>query len=236
MSEFTLDDFRRLLDQAKRLLPLGMSPRMMPGLGIRGEGIGNSEVEKQIRRICGIIDSMTAAERSRPATIDQERLQRITRGSGATLLEVSEPAWLRGLLGDGPTVNLRSTKVTDTALEWLDAFPQLETLYLGDPSMALLRESSDGVVHLESLTVDFVPVTDAGLVRLSRLSQLQVLDLAGTQVTDVGLDYLEKLAQLKNLNLECTSITDVGLEHLSDLTQLQVLDLVGTQVTDNGVA
>jgi signal recognition particle subunit SRP54 len=90
MSEFTLNEFRRLLDRTTRLLPPGVFSGVIPGLGIRSEAVGNSEVKEQIRRICGIIDSMTTAERSRPAIIDQARLQRISRGSGAALLEVSD--------------------------------------------------------------------------------------------------------------------------------------------------
>ena len=62
------------------------------------------------------------------------------------------------------------------------------------------------------------------------------LDLSATKVTDAGLVHLEGLTQLQTLNLGATSITDAGLAHLEGLTQLHELDLSSTKVTDAGVA
>ena len=49
--------------------------------------------------------------------------------------------------------------------------------------------------------------------------------LAGTKVTDAGLVHLKGLAQLQSLDLMEHQVTDAGLEHLKGLTQLQSLDL-----------
>ena len=67
------------------------------------------------------------------------------------------------------------------------------------------------------------------------LTQLQSLDLAGTQVTDAGLEHLKGLTQLQSLDLGQTQVTDAGLEHLKGLTQLQSLNLGDTKVTDAGL-
>jgi len=72
-------------------------------------------------------------------------------------------------------------------------------------------------------------VTDAGVVHLQGLSQLQHLSLWDTQVTDAGLMHLQGLTQLRSLDL------DPGLERLKGLTQLRILDLSGTQVADAGL-
>jgi hypothetical protein len=79
-------------------------------------------------------------------------------------------------------------------------------------------------------------VTDAELVRLRALPQLESLYLRSSQVTDAGLVCLPVLTQLEELSLDSTQITDAGLEHLRGLTQLKSLSLVNTQVTDAGVA
>ena len=62
------------------------------------------------------------------------------------------------------------------------------------------------------------------------------LDLSSTKVTDAELVHIQGLSQLQTLNLGSTSITDAGLAHLAGLTELQVLDLSSTKVTDAGVA
>jgi hypothetical protein len=54
--------------------------------------------------------------------------------------------------------------------------------------------------------------------------------------TDADLVHLVELTQLQELHLSGTRVTDAGLMHLRRLTQLQWLYLDGTQATDTGVA
>ncbi|NEP14492.1 MAG: NACHT domain-containing protein [Symploca sp. SIO2C1] len=76
--------------------------------------------------------------------------------------------------------------------------------------------------------LDLVGTQISDVSSLSGLTQLQVLDLSKTQVTDVSS--LSGLTQLQVLRLSETQVTDVS--SLSGLTQLQVLRLSETQVTD----
>ena len=76
-----------------------------------------------------------------------------------------------------------------------------------------------------------IQVTDAALVTLEGLPQLQSLKLSFTLVTDAGLQHIEGLRQIELLDLVGTKVTDAGLAHLKGLTQLQWLDLRGTDVT-----
>ena len=78
-------------------------------------------------------------------------------------------------------------------------------------------------------------VTDAGLVHLKGLTQLQSLYLWNTQVADAGLEHLKGLTNLTGLNLYGTRVTDAGLIHLKGLTNLEYLALAGTKVTDAGL-
>jgi hypothetical protein len=52
--------------------------------------------------------------------------------------------------------------------------------------------------------------------------------LSGTKVTDAGLVHLSGLTNLERLNLSGTNVTDAGLVHLKGLTQLSDLNLQGT--------
>ena len=82
--------------------------------------------------------------------------------------------------------------------------------------------------------VSFRMDATAGLEQLNGLTDLQTLDLAGTEVTDAGLTHLKGLTQLVSLDLSGTNITDAGLMNLKGLTRLVTLDLSGTNITDAG--
>jgi len=92
-----------------------------------------------------------------------------------------------------------------------------------------------GLGQLQWLGLDNSNVTDAGLAHLQGLRQLQGLSLNNTNVTDVGLAHLEGWSQLHTLVLNNTKVTDAGLVHLQGLSQLQELRLDGTKVTHQGV-
>ena len=91
------------------------------------------------------------------------------------------------------------------------------------------------LTNLETLSLRKTKVTDAGLVHLKSLINLTRLNLWESEVTDVGLVHLKGLTELRGLGLRNTQITDAGLVHLKGLTNLQTLDLSHTQVTDAGL-
>jgi signal recognition particle subunit SRP54 len=87
---FTLDDFRKQLSQMARLGPLQKVMDMIPGMGAQSEMMGDVDPAQGMKRLFGIIDSMTPAERRMPNLIDVNRRRRISSGAGVELLEVSE--------------------------------------------------------------------------------------------------------------------------------------------------
>jgi hypothetical protein len=106
----------------------------------------------------------------------------------------------------------------------------------------LLKRGSDAdlvlvgnLSRLESLGLNWTPLTDAGLAYLTGLTRLRELALMQTRITDAGLAHLRGLTSLEDLWLADTRITDAGLAHLTGLTRLRQLWLKGTQVTDAGV-
>jgi signal recognition particle subunit SRP54 len=89
--EFTLDDFSRMLRQTKRLGPINKLMGMIPGMGQLNEMMQGMDAEADMRRLQGIIDSMTPDERRNPSRIiDQSRRRRIAAGAGVEPHEVNE--------------------------------------------------------------------------------------------------------------------------------------------------
>lgn len=88
--EFTLEDFRQMMNQTKRLGPLNKVLGLIPGMGNLTSMIGDADAEGEMSRLGGMIDSMTPAERRSPSKIDQSRRRRIAAGAGVEAHEVNK--------------------------------------------------------------------------------------------------------------------------------------------------
>ena len=88
--EFTLDDFLKQMSQIKRLGPLKKVMGMIPGMGQMLGDLDDLDAEGDLKRLQGIIHSMTPEERRKPKVIDQSRRRRIAAGSGVEPHEVNE--------------------------------------------------------------------------------------------------------------------------------------------------
>jgi signal recognition particle subunit SRP54 len=86
--EFTLEDFRVQLMQVKKLGPLDQLLGMIPGMGKFKGAMANVD-EREVDRIVGIINSMTAKERRNANIINGNRRKRIAKGSGTQVQEVN---------------------------------------------------------------------------------------------------------------------------------------------------
>ena len=86
-----------------------------------------------------------------------------------------------------------------TAFEELDGFAEWS-----EPSAPVwLREliGDDLFTHVESLNLDYTEVSDAGMERLKRFSQLKEMYLFRTNITDAGLENIKRLNELERLDL-----------------------------------
>lgn len=89
--EFTLDDFKKLLGQTSKLGPMNKVMSLIPGMGQLTDMVGDVDAEEGMKRLRGIIDSMTPEERRNPSRmIDQSRRRRIASGAGVQPHEVNE--------------------------------------------------------------------------------------------------------------------------------------------------
>ncbi|HUZ16304.1 MAG TPA: signal recognition particle protein [Gaiellaceae bacterium] len=87
--EFTFDDFLSSYKMLQRMGPLQGVLKMIPGMGKQLEGLDQVD-ERQLKRVEGIILSMTPHERRVPHAIDMSRRTRIAAGSGTTVEQVSQ--------------------------------------------------------------------------------------------------------------------------------------------------
>ncbi|MFM8272402.1 MAG: signal recognition particle protein [Gemmata sp.] len=85
--EFTLDDFRKQFEQIAKMGMKDMISRM-PGMS---EMIPDGEdPEVALKRVQGMIDSMTKKERAEPDIIDTPRRRRIAKGAGVEPHEINQ--------------------------------------------------------------------------------------------------------------------------------------------------
>ncbi|MBI3068822.1 MAG: signal recognition particle protein [Betaproteobacteria bacterium] len=85
---FDLEDFKAQIQQMQKMGGVAAMLDKLPG-GL-AQAAGNAQMDdRQMRRIEGIINSMTPAERARPEIIKASRKRRIAAGAGVTVQEVN---------------------------------------------------------------------------------------------------------------------------------------------------
>ena len=138
-------------------------------------------------------------------------------------------------------LNLRACPaVTNVGLVHLRGLTELRFLDLAesgvtDDGLETLSE----LRHIESLRLKATKQTDAGITRIAArwgetLKELELSSCPG--VTDAGLARLSGLTELETLSLTHTRITDTGLANFRGLKRLQTLNLNFTDVSDEGLA
>jgi serine/threonine protein kinase len=126
--------------------------------------------------------------------------------------------------------------VRDEHLEAIKGMQGLRILRVGETQI-----SDAGLVHLttlpdlDTLEVNGCKLTDAGMEALNQMPRLTWLDVSRTGISDKGLLAWKKSANLRLLRASHNpKITDAGLVGLSDLSDPQVLEFAGTKVTPAG--
>ena len=85
---FDLEDFKQQIGQMKKMGGVAALLDKLPGQ--LAQAAGNAQMDdKQMRRIEGIINSMTPQERTRPELIKASRKRRIATGAGVSVQEVN---------------------------------------------------------------------------------------------------------------------------------------------------
>jgi len=88
--KFDLNDFKAQLSQMKKMGGLSNLMDKLPAqLQQAANGANMDQAEKQVRRMEGIINSMTPQERTKPELIKASRKRRIATGAGVQVQEVN---------------------------------------------------------------------------------------------------------------------------------------------------
>lgn len=136
-----------------------------------------------------------------------------------------------------PVTRVYFYRITDDALELVQAFPSLKSLSVWHGNITEAGLAHIGrMVQLEHLHFEQSPVSDAGFAHLGQLTQLQSLEILEASFTDAGLAHLRHCTKLTHLRLSKTPITDAGVIHLQGLSKLKTLDLRDTSVTEIGAS
>jgi signal recognition particle subunit SRP54 len=88
--EFTFDDFKVQMEKLAQPGLMGRLLGLMPGMDEVRKMMEGEDTSSGIKRMVGIINSMTAAERRNPKLIDMGRRQRIAAGAGVPTQEVNQ--------------------------------------------------------------------------------------------------------------------------------------------------
>ncbi len=87
--KFDLNDFRQQIGQMKKMGSVKDLMGKIPGMSQVAGNLDGMDADGEVRRIQGIIDSMTAAERRDPHIINISRRRRIAAGSGVDPSDIS---------------------------------------------------------------------------------------------------------------------------------------------------
>ncbi len=88
--DFTLDDFKNMMQKVAKPGIMGRMMGLMPGMGQFKEVLESEEASKGINQTIGAINAMTMEERRNPKIIDAHRRNRIAKGAGVQTPIVSQ--------------------------------------------------------------------------------------------------------------------------------------------------
>ncbi|QDV27395.1 signal recognition particle protein [Aureliella helgolandensis] len=80
--QFTLEDFRGVLEKIAKPGLMQKMMSLMPGMGDMKKMLAGGDTDGEVRKMLGVIDSMTTHERRNWKLIDTPRRQRIAQGAG----------------------------------------------------------------------------------------------------------------------------------------------------------
>ena len=87
--KFDLNDFRQQIVQMKKMGSVKDLMTKIPGMSQMASGLEGVDADGEVKRIQGIIDSMTMAERENPHIVDISRRRRIAAGAGVDPSDIS---------------------------------------------------------------------------------------------------------------------------------------------------
>lgn len=130
-------------------------------------------------------------------------------------------------------VDLTLTSVTDDDLAKLAAFPELQKIVLSharisDLGIAELRPLKK-VTYLECYYCDYL--TDGAIAYIKQWTNLEYLNVHGTEVTSRVFEHLAGMKKLKRLHVGFSRVNDDGFDALSSLESIEELHIGGNKMS-----
>lgn len=97
--QFTLDDFKGLLEKIAKPGLMQKMLSLMPGMGELRKMLDGTNSDGEMQKMIGLINSMTPSERRNPKLIDTPRRNRIAKGAGAAPSMVTQLIKQFGIMG-----------------------------------------------------------------------------------------------------------------------------------------
>src|SRR6185369_4174476 len=113
-------------------------------------------------------------------------------------------------------VNLRGSWISDVEMIELARMPNLERLDLShtrisDEGMLNLKPAPK-IKELKLFYSEWI--TDQGMTAIKGWKHLKRLDLRGTRISDGTMEIVSRMTNLEALDIAHTEVTDYGLDHL----------------------
>jgi signal recognition particle subunit SRP54 len=131
--QFTLEDFRGVLEKISKPGLMQKMMGLMPGMGDMKKMLEGADTDNEVRKMLGIIDSMTPFERRNPKTIDTLRRNRISRGAGV------QPAMITQLIKQFSLIAPLMQQMTGGGggmRERMHMMQQMQNSMMNDPTMS----------------------------------------------------------------------------------------------------
>jgi hypothetical protein len=144
----------------------------------------------------------------------KEAVRAIEKAGGWVTWDFCEPGYESHYFDRVVCVNLTRARVTDALLNHLKDLPELKGVFFPDTTTDTQLKFLWGLSQLQELDISGTQITDAGLRNVSRLGTLQQVNLARTKITDAGLEYLKSLKRLRSVQLQQTKVTAKGVKEL----------------------
>lgn len=217
------------------MIPISKMPKLR-SVDIRMNHVGNSGM--------GFLANLPSLRmlKHRSAAVDDFGLEALTKAKGLATLEIQDftitdrsGEFIKKFESLTNLIIFRCPGFGSTGLLELKGMPLVRLTLRGLPSvddtgMEVFRD----LTQLKRLYLsELESVTDAGMINLVTLKDLELLDIWKIPITDLSLETVSKLSGLKDLSLRETEITDAAAEILLAMPQLERLTLKdNSKITD----
>ena len=143
--EFTLAEFRSVLEKIAKPGLMQKMMGLMPGMGDLKNMMEGGDTDGEVRKMLGMIDSMTPSERKNPKQIDTQRRNRIARGSGVA------PSMVTGLIKQfSMMAPIMQAAAGGGVRDRMALMQQMQSSMMADPTMGNIKTKKSGGKRLSA--------------------------------------------------------------------------------------